>query len=91
VSDDWTRHFAWDGRGGMPDEEQHRLHRMTELAHRAGRRPRFWATPEPPGPEAVRVWRELVAAGVDLITTDDLEALRAFLLEEDRRSDGAAA
>ncbi len=55
-----------------------------ETAHTNGQRVRFWATPEqPPAREAV--WQELLAAHVDYINTDHLEALQAFLLENDPR------
>jgi hypothetical protein len=36
---------------------------------------RFWATPDTPA-----MWKELQAAGCDLINTDKLDELRAFLL-----------
>ncbi len=77
ISDRWGSHFKWDGVGDMPAEERSKLHKIVEQAHAAGRRVRFWATPEKPS-----VWHELKAAGVDLINTDDLAGLRAFLLGE---------
>jgi len=40
---------------------------------------RFWATPDIAGKERDAVWTELLEAGVDLINTDDLTGLRAFL------------
>lgn len=59
----------------MPEAEREKLRRVVRTAHDAGRRVRFWETPE-----SEALWRELVAAGVDLINTDDLPGLRAFLL-----------
>jgi hypothetical protein len=47
-------------------------------AHAKGRRVRFWATPE-----SEAVWKELVAAGVDLINTDKLRELQSFLIAHD--------
>ena len=47
---------------------------LTDAAHAKGRKFRFWATPEDE-----RVWADLIACGVDLINTDQLERLRAFL------------
>ena len=76
ISDRWSSHFKWRGRGEMPEYEQEKLKRIVDVAHRAGRRVRFWATPEKP-----RVWQVLLDAGVDHVNTDQLEELRAFLLK----------
>ncbi|HJZ55429.1 MAG TPA: hypothetical protein VKE74_10745 [Gemmataceae bacterium] len=45
-----------------------------------GRLVRFWATPEKP-----ELWRELLAADVDLINTDKLPELRVFLRMEEKQ------
>jgi hypothetical protein len=49
-------------------------------AHENGQLIRFWATPDIPGKEREAFWTELLEAGVDLVNTDDLSGLRAFLL-----------
>ncbi len=74
ISDNWTSHFRYRGVGPMPDTERGKLHDMVRRAHAKGRRIRFWATPE-----NHLLWQELKAAGVDLIGTDDLAKLSAFL------------
>lgn len=79
ISDRWGSHFNWDGDGEMPEAEREKLRSIVAKAHAAGRRVRFWATPEKES-----VWRELRAAGVDLINTDDLGGLQEFLLKESR-------
>lgn len=79
VSDNWTKLFTWRGEGEMPAEERAELTEIVDTAHAAGQRVRFWETPDAPGPERDAVWRELVAAGVDHINTDDLAGLEAFL------------
>ena len=79
ISDRWTRHFTWRGNGAMPAGERARLDTIVAEAHAAGRRVRFSATPDAPGPRRDALWRVLVAAGVDLINTDDLAGLAAFL------------
>jgi hypothetical protein len=85
ISDRWTSHFTWMGDGPMPDEERQKLHDIVAQAHADGQRVRFWATPDTPGPMRDAIWRELIAADVDLINTDDLAGLQSFLLENDRR------
>jgi glycerophosphoryl diester phosphodiesterase len=77
ISDNWTSHFRWRGDGEMPAEERRKLRETVEKVHAAGRVVRFWGTPEN---EAV--WRELRAAGVDLIGTDQLDRLATFLRHE---------
>lgn len=74
ISDRWTSHFKWRGKGPMPAAEKKKLHEIVEKAHARGRRVRFWATPESPA-----LWKELSAAGVDMINTDRLAELQKFL------------
>lgn len=74
ISDNWRSHFKWLGQGPMPPAEQTKLRDVVVRAHAAGRRVRFWATPEN---EAV--WAQLAAAGVDHINTDQLKRLREYL------------
>jgi len=78
ISDSWDSHFSWRGRGPMPEAERRKLEETVVAAHAKGRRVRFWGTPEVP-----TLWQELLAAGVDLIGTDNLEALERFLLSQE--------
>ncbi|SDR23891.1 phosphatidylinositol-specific phospholipase C/glycerophosphodiester phosphodiesterase family protein [Thermostaphylospora chromogena] len=89
ISDNWTNHFTWTGVGAMPPKERARLREIVATAHRDGQRVRFWATPDQPGPARDAVWRELIAADVDHINTDDLAGLERFLRRYDRRSHAA--
>jgi len=82
ISDNWTRHFTWRGIGPMPEAERAKLHAIVQTAHANGQRVRFWATPEQ-APQREAVWQELLAARVDHINTDHLDALREFLLRYD--------
>jgi hypothetical protein len=74
VSSNWTMSFAWKGAGPFPAAEREKLKALVRRAHGGGYRLRFWATPDVP-----EAWRELRAAEVDLINTDDLSGLAAFL------------
>lgn len=75
ISDNWRNHFSWQGDGPMPQPERDKLRALVENVHARHRRVRFWATPDNPN-----VWKELLAAGVDLINADDLAGLEQFLL-----------
>ena len=79
ISDNWGLHFRWRGEGQFPEMERAKLLDIVRRAHDGGRRVRFWATPE-----KTAVWRELRAADVDLINTDDLAGLERFLREAKR-------
>lgn len=77
ISDNWRSHFKWRGEGEIPVAEKEKLTLAVKKAHDAGRRIRFWATPE-----NENVWAELAAAGVDHINTDQLARLQKFLLTQ---------
>ncbi|WP_326598358.1 phosphatidylinositol-specific phospholipase C/glycerophosphodiester phosphodiesterase family protein [Streptomyces sp. NBC_01803] len=83
ISANWNSGFTWQGIGPMPAAERELLRRITGTAHARGQRVRFWATPDLPGPARDAVWRELVAADVDHLNTDDLAGLEAFLRAAD--------
>lgn len=78
VSDNWTNHFTWRGVGVMPAAEKEKLLQFVQMAKENGYLLRFWSTPENPEIEKENVWAELKNAGVDLISTDDLEGLSVF-------------
>ncbi|MFF3686983.1 phosphatidylinositol-specific phospholipase C/glycerophosphodiester phosphodiesterase family protein [Streptomyces sp. NPDC002187] len=84
ISSNWTQSFSWLGTGPFPAAERDRLHELVRTAHHGGRRVRFWATPDVPGPARDALWRELLAAGVDHLNTDDLAGLESFLRVHDR-------
>lgn len=83
ISANWSMHFNWNGNGPMPEEERQKLIAIVEEAHLSGQRVRFWDTQDYPSAAREAVWQELIAAGVDMINTDDLVGLRQYLLEND--------
>ena len=74
VSQNWSAVSSWDGTGPEPPDLRATLTKWADAAHSQGRRLRFWGTPEGPA-----VWKALLESGVDLINTDDLPGLGAFL------------
>jgi hypothetical protein len=80
VSDEWTKYFKWRGVGPLPDDERSKLRELAARTHAQGRRLRLWATPDNPAG-----WKELRDGGADLINTDKLPELEAFLREQPRR------
>jgi glycerophosphoryl diester phosphodiesterase len=77
VSSSWPGTFKWQGRGPMPEDERAKLKAIVNQAHAEGRKVRFWAIAH-----REELWQELYEAGVDLINADNLDQLRAFLLQK---------
>ncbi len=74
ISENWRTFSTWHWTGSMPEEVRRNLADWVTRAHAKGRRLRFWNVPDTPA-----AWRELRAAGVDVIGTDDLAGLQGFL------------
>ena len=74
ISSNWSATFKWHGTGTIPDPEKAKVKEIVAKAHQHGRRVRFWGSPD-----NLNFWRELLADGVDLINTDDLEGAQKFL------------
>ncbi len=83
ISEDWTRHFQWRGWQAMPAAEQQKLRDLVARAHAQGRMVRFWG-----GPDSEPLWRAQFEAGVDLINTDKLATLAAFLASRNPSTPG---
>lgn len=76
VSASWSSLFKWNGTGPMPEMERKLLKEYVAKAHTQGRLVRLWAAPD-----NADSWAIQYEAGVDLINTDKLPELRAFLLK----------
>lgn len=79
LSEHWSWRFGWDGRGTIPPEEYHLLRFLVGQAHAEGRRVRFFGIPERPRRARNAMWRQLSAAGVDLIGSRRLGPLARHL------------
>lgn len=75
VSDNYSNHLTWRGKGEMPDEQFQKLSQLVQKVHAEGKKLRLWACPEDPA-----VWKKLREAGADFLSTDQLELVREFLL-----------
>ncbi len=76
ISGDWASQFKWRGTGPVPETDKLRLQQIVAKAHAQGRRLRFWGAPDQPV-----FWGEMLANGVDLINTDNLDGAQKFLLK----------
>lgn len=76
ISDAWPPNFQWRGDGPISQADQDKLNQLITRAHAGGHKLRFWALPNQPD----TLWPLLHTANLDLLNTDDLPKLRAFLL-----------
>jgi len=75
VSERFSNVFGWEILGQVRTENQWlTLQRLARLTHLEGKKLRLWASPDE---EAV--WEKLLAAGCDIINTDELKRLNIFL------------
>lgn len=72
-SDNWTKHFTWNGKGEMPVHQLTHLRQMIQLAHSRKKAIRFYHIPDKPS-----VWKLLLDEDVDYINTDKLAAFRKW-------------
>lgn len=86
ISEQWTKHFQWNGRGPMSGPDATKLREVLQKAHAQKRLVRFWAAPD-----QAESWQAQFDAGVDLINTDNLPGIREFLLRQTRGATPAAA
>lgn len=63
--------------GSLSQHYENKLRHYVEDAHRYGAKVRLWASPN-----KHTTWQQLLACGVDLISTDKLSFLRDFLIKE---------
>ena len=77
MSSQWSKTFRWRGRGQFPQAEAQKMREIVEQAHAQHRLVRFWGAPD-----NLATWKELLAAGVDLINTDDLRGAQRFLTQQ---------
>ena len=73
ASTNYRNYFSWYGKGEMPETEEQELRKLIKKAHQAGRKIRFWGSPNKP-----EVWEKLLDEGADWINVDDLKGFNEF-------------
>jgi hypothetical protein len=77
ISDTYSKWCSWDGKSAPSQKELQRVRDLAVRVHAEGKKLRLWAIPD-----NKLAWQELSNAGVDLINTDDLEALNRYLTQQ---------
>ena len=80
ISDNWSRHFSWDGIGELPNNEKMKLQNLATKAKSKGYILRFWSTPNRTADQRQAVWKELKNADVGIIGADHIRELQYFYL-----------
>jgi glycerophosphoryl diester phosphodiesterase len=78
ISFSYNSLLQWKGRGEMSEAEKEKLKAFMQKAHSNDYEVRMWAAGN-----KKKVWKELVAAGVDWINVDRLKKFRKFMSEKD--------
>ncbi|WP_074493104.1 alkaline phosphatase [Mucilaginibacter polytrichastri] len=79
VSFPLSRYVHWNGKGVFNAEEIKRVKGGIDSVHNAGKKVRFFETPD-----TKSSWLAMLRLGVDVIGTDDIEGLGNFLNGKDR-------
>ncbi len=86
ISGNWNTFFngdlAWDGTGTIPDDTKATLEDIVAQVHGENKILRFWNLPQ----DAPSVWGPLYDADVDLINTDNLTGLSAYIQSRQMQS-----
>jgi hypothetical protein len=70
VSEPWSKHFSWKGKGPISEIEKNKLKTMALKAASAKQQLRFWGAPDLP-----ECWKIQADSGVQRIGTDNLPGL----------------
>lgn len=81
VSDSFQKYSQWNGKGIMPDAERTKIEALIKEVHAAGKKIRFWATPD-----FTNAWLYLMKLEIDVIGTDRVDELVAFLETSPKRT-----
>lgn len=74
VSSNFQSYSKWAGKDKLNDVDKKKLVALIESAHSMGKPVRFWAIPD-----FENGWRTMIELGVDIINTDDVAGVSAFL------------
>jgi len=79
VSFPLSKYVHWNGKGVFNDEEIKRIKGGIDSVHNAGKKARFFETPD-----TKSSWLAMLRLGVDVIGTDDIEGLGNFLNRKEK-------
>lgn len=78
VGDSFRNYSTWNGRGALSKSDEEKISRVIEAAHAINKPFRFWAIPD-----FSESWIKLIELHVDILNTDDVAGLAAFLRKKE--------
>ncbi|HQQ97672.1 MAG TPA: phosphatidylinositol-specific phospholipase C/glycerophosphodiester phosphodiesterase family protein [Cyclobacteriaceae bacterium] len=75
ISDHYSNWCSWKGKTPATENDLQKIRVLAARVHQEGKKLRLWAIPD-----REEAWKALMEAGVDLINTDHLKELNAYLL-----------
>ncbi|MBK8657479.1 MAG: hypothetical protein IPN22_01000 [Bacteroidetes bacterium] len=79
LSDAWSSHFSWNGKGEISKQDSIRLENLVKRAQASNKEVRFYHIPDHES-----VWKLLLESGVDWINTDRLSDFRQWYTDYQR-------
>jgi alkaline phosphatase len=80
ISTNFRDHAQWDGTGVLHDSDLKKIMSLIDEVHARGKAIRFWATPD-----FRDAWQELMRLKMDVIVTDDVAGLAAFIKQQEEQ------
>lgn len=74
ISNNFRAYSQWDGDDHLPEPDKIRLKEVIAAVHAQGKKIRFWGAPDVPN-----AWKTLLELDVDILGTDHIEDVAAFL------------
>ncbi len=74
ISTNFRDHVQWDGKGELRGEALKKIKMLMDEVHAKGKKIRFWATPD-----FETAWNKQMQLNFDVIVTDDVTGLEAFI------------
>jgi alkaline phosphatase len=74
ISSSFRDHSQWNGKGTLTRSDKEKLVSLIDAVHARGKKTRFWATPD-----FKNAWIQFMKLKVDILNTDDVPGLAAFL------------
>lgn len=74
ISNNFRAYSSWDGKAEIPEADVNTLKAVIASVHSQGKKIRFWGAPDVPN-----AWNTFIKLDVDILGTDDIEELSAYL------------
>jgi len=74
ISTSFREHVKWDGKTKLSGDALKKIRMLVDEVHARGKKMRFWSTPDDEN-----AWKEQMSLNFDVIVTDDVTGLEAFI------------